>query len=109
MESAQASDGSQAETPKSPQVKPEDRPQGSEVARILEQIRLEYESACLGMSGPSYGSTKHSFITARMEMVGQLHDKLEALVGDDAIALVINQMDQLPCPDKSTSIQQEGC
>jgi hypothetical protein len=114
MESSQVhKDGSQAKLPKMAQVKSEHCPQGSEVARILEQIRLEYESAQLGMSGPAYGSSKHSFITARMEMVGQLHNELEALIGDGAIVLVINEMNQVDSlfasPEKSASTQQEGC
>jgi hypothetical protein len=106
MESSQVQGegGSQAKMPPLAQVKPEAGSQGSEVARILEQIRLEYESAHLGMSGSSYGSTKHSFITARMEMVSQLHEKLSALVGDGAIGLVINEMNQIgsliASPDK---------
>lgn len=60
----------------------------SEVARLLEQINEEYEAAQRGMSGFAYGSAKHDFITARMENVGRLHTELQAIVGEEAIALV---------------------
>lgn len=60
----------------------------SEIARLLQQISSEYEAAQRGLCGFAYGSTKHDFITARMENVGRLHDKLHAIVGDEAIAMV---------------------
>ncbi len=66
--------------------------QRSEVARLLSQISAEYEAAQNGMSGLSYGSAKHDFITARMENMGQIHTQLQAIVGDVAIAMIADQL-----------------
>jgi tRNA splicing ligase len=68
----------------------------SEVARILEEISLEYEAAQRGLYGFAYGAAKHEFITARMENMGNLHSKLQDIVGDSAIALVAETLNQLP-------------
>jgi hypothetical protein len=67
--------------------------QRSEVARILAQISAEYEAAQRGLTGLSLGSSKHEFITARMENMGQLHAELRDLVGDAAIAMIAAQLD----------------
>jgi hypothetical protein len=64
----------------------------SEVARLLEQINEEYEAAQRGLSGFAHGSAKHDFITARMENVGRLHNELQEIVGDEAIALVAERI-----------------
>lgn len=68
----------------------------SEVARLLEQISAEYESAQRGMNGFAYGAAKHEFITARMENMGQLHNQLQEIVGESAIALVAEALNKLP-------------
>jgi len=66
--------------------------QRSEVTRLLAQIRDEYEAAQRGLTGLSYGSSQHAFISARMENVSHLHTQLHDLVGDVAIALVAEQL-----------------
>ena len=66
--------------------------QGSEVARLLSQISAEYEAAQQGLTGLSYGMSQHEFITARMENMGQLHNKLQSIVGDEAIAMIAEQL-----------------
>ncbi len=66
--------------------------QRSEVARLLSQISAEYEAAQRGLSGLSYGTSQHDFITARMENMGQLHNQLQTLVGDVAIAMIADQL-----------------
>lgn len=66
--------------------------QRSEVARLLSQISAEYEAAQRGLSGISYGMSQHEFITARMENMGQLHNQLQSLVGDDAIAMIADKL-----------------
>jgi hypothetical protein len=66
----------------------------SEVARILQQIREEYESAQQGLSGVAYGNSQHAFITAKMENMGVLHEELQKLVGQStAITLVASQLE----------------
>jgi hypothetical protein len=54
----------------------------SEVARIKRQIEMEYEAAQRGLYGFAYGAAKHEFITARMENIGNYHEKLKTLVGE---------------------------
>lgn len=70
--------------------------QGSEVAKLLSQISEEYEAAQRGLTGLAYGTSKHEFITARMERMGQLHTELQSLVGDQAVALVAEQLNSMP-------------
>lgn len=66
--------------------------QRSEVARLLSQISEEYEAAQRGLTGLSYGTSQHDFITARMENMGQLHTQLQSLVGDVAIAMIADTL-----------------
>jgi hypothetical protein len=67
----------------------------SEVARLLSQISAEYEAAQRGLTGLAYGTSKHDFITARMENMGQLHSELQSIVGDAAIALIADALTSL--------------
>ena len=66
--------------------------QRSEVARLLTQISAEYEAAQRGMSGLAYGTSQHDFITARMDNIGQIHSQLQSLVGEAAIAMIADQL-----------------
>ncbi len=66
--------------------------QRSEVARLLAQISEEYEAAQRGLSGLSCGSSQHAFITTKMENMGQLHTQLQSIVGDVAIAMIAEQL-----------------
>lgn len=66
--------------------------QRSEVARLLQRIEEEYEAAQRGLTGFAYGASQHEFITARMENMGQLHEELQSLVGDIAIAMIAEQL-----------------
>jgi L-cysteine desulfidase len=85
---------------------PEAHKQRSEVTRLLSQISAEYEAAQRGLSGLSYGTSQHAFITARMENMGQLHQELHTLVGDVAIAMIANQLNG--CSDPIHSQTQSG-
>jgi hypothetical protein len=67
---------------------PESSQNKSEVARILEQISLEYEAAQRIMYDFAAGAAKHQYISARMENMGNLHSKLREIVGDSAIEMV---------------------
>ena len=66
--------------------------QRSEVAQLLAQISAEYEAAQQGLSGLSMGTSRHDFITARMENMGRIHTQLHSLVGDAAIAMIADQL-----------------
>jgi hypothetical protein len=68
----------------------------SEVAAIREQIAVEHMAAKLGLQGLNVGNARHSFITARLENMGTLHEKLRGLVGERAIALVSETLDAVP-------------
>jgi len=69
--------------------------QKSEVARLLQQISLEYEAATRGLTALSAGSAKHSFITARLEQIGAYHEQLASMVGEiQATQLIIEQASQ---------------
>jgi hypothetical protein len=66
----------------------------SEVARILAQIRDEYEAARQGLSGLSQGTPQHVFITTKMEHIGALHEQLQGLAGKTiAIQLIADVLD----------------
>ena len=60
----------------------------SEVAHLLAQICAEYEAAERALHGFAGGVSQHSFITAKMERMGELHHELQGLVGDDAIIMM---------------------
>ena len=69
--------------------------QKSEVARLLQQISLEYEATTRGLTGLSAGSAKHSFITARLEQIGVYHEQLASMVGEiQATQLIIELAEQ---------------
>jgi flagellar biosynthesis chaperone FliJ len=70
--------------------------QRSEVARILEQISQEYEAAKNGLTGLASGTARHEFISKRMENMQQLHSQLREIVGDEATAMVAEQLQSLP-------------
>ncbi len=61
--------------------------QKSEVARLLQQIRAECESARQGLSGLAQGTARHQIITARAERVASLHAELGEILGDPTEAL----------------------
>jgi hypothetical protein len=67
----------------------------SEVARLLSKITAEYEAAQRGFSGLAYGTAQHDFITARMENLGQLHSELQTIVGDSAMALIVDALNSV--------------
>ena len=68
----------------------------SEVACLLQQIRDEYVSAKRGLSDFAYGTAQHQFITQKTENMAKLHDQLQALVGDEAIPLIVEVLNSVP-------------
>ena len=65
----------------------------SEVARILQQIEEEYVAARRGLTGLAE-CARHAFITARMENIGRLHERLQVLVGDQAMPLLCARLER---------------
>jgi len=68
---------------------------GSEVTRLLSQITAEYEAAQRGLTGLACGIAQHEFISARMENMGHLHCELQTIVGDSAMALIVDALDHV--------------
>jgi hypothetical protein len=67
---------------------------GSEVARLRQQIADEYTSAQRGLSGLACGTARHQFIAAKMEKMGQCHEELVTLLGlEEAIALMVETLE----------------
>lgn len=68
-------------------------PNNSEVAQLLENIRLSYESAYLAMHGPAIVG-RHEIITRKMENMQKDHARLQTIVGEqEAIQLVAQTLD----------------
>jgi hypothetical protein len=67
----------------------------SEVAGLLARFRAEYEAAQWGLSGLAFGTSQHKFITAKMENMWKVHAELHDLVGDTAMAMIAEDLNQL--------------
>lgn len=65
----------------------------SEVAQLLQQIEQEYFAGNQGLHGLAVVAS-HEAITARMERVGQLYERLRECVGDEAIALIYGKIEE---------------
>jgi len=64
----------------------------SEIARLREQIRLEYDSVTSGLYGLSEGNARHAFISAKYDRIGALHGELEGLVGEKQALEIVVEM-----------------
>jgi len=54
----------------------------SEVARLRQQIRQEYEAAQQGLTGLAEGAAQHAFITRKMENMELCYSMLKNLLGE---------------------------
>ena len=71
--------------------------EGISVQEFLQRIETTRKAVeQRGLTGLASGSSQHSFITARMEQMGQLHQELRHLVGEDAIALIAETLNAQP-------------
>lgn len=78
----------------------------SEVARLLRQIKDEYEAAQRGLTGLALGTSQHDFITKRMEGIEEARVQLTQIVGkDEAMRLVVRQMES---SEKTQELKDEG-
>jgi hypothetical protein len=64
----------------------------SEVANLLERIDQEYESAKCGLDGLAEMAS-HERITCAQMRIAVYHERLQALVGEDAMALIVAHLD----------------
>ncbi|MEO8970939.1 MAG: hypothetical protein ABI406_04970 [Ktedonobacteraceae bacterium] len=79
----------------------------SEVARLMQQITLEYEAAGRGLNGLAQGTALHTFINAKQERIGACHEALQQIVGKaEAIKLVVTAMNQVQ-PEGTTPQPEE--
>ncbi len=54
----------------------------SEVARLMQQISEANEAAYQALYGLAAGVSRHAFITAKMERIGECHEALKSLLGE---------------------------
>lgn len=81
----------------------------SEVATLLAQIQREYEAGRSALYDLALGSSQHAFITTRMERMGHLHQELQGLVGETAIALIAQTLEHSsPVQSETASPTEES-
>jgi len=68
------------------------QPNGSDVARLREQIRLEHEAASRALTEFAEGVAQHAFITARMEQIGVCQEELAGLIGEQETMVFLAQV-----------------
>jgi len=74
----------------------------SEIARLKTQIALEAEAGRRGMYGLASGTSRHDFISSRMEQMGVLHSRLGDLIGNaEATHYLLDVMNQEYPPSAS--------
>jgi len=55
----------------------------SMISALRKEIAEEYAAAAWGLYGIADGTAKHSFITKRLEKIGDCHAALREIVGED--------------------------
>jgi hypothetical protein len=68
----------------------------SEVAFIRESIEVAYMAAQWGLTGLALGTSQHRFITARMERIEEGRQELQTLIGEQAIGMVAETLQNVP-------------
>src|SRR5450755_345024 len=69
----------------------------SEIARMRQTIAAEYLSAQLGLFGLAEGTSRHSFITTKMERMGESFETLAQMIGkEQAIQIVAETLQKVP-------------
>jgi len=64
----------------------------SEVARLREQVELEYMAMMQGLTGFAEGSAIHEFISARMARVEGYHNELAKELGESEATQIICEL-----------------
>ena len=62
----------------------------SEVARLRKQYAEEYEAAQRGLSGFATNTSRHQFITKKMENMERCQTQLATLVGEQEAARIVS-------------------
>ncbi len=67
----------------------------SELAQLLQEIDLQNEAAYQALHGLAYGTSRHDFITQKMERIAALQAELTPQVGEElAIKIMIEILEQ---------------
>ena len=83
---------------------------GSEIAQMKAEFDLHNMAAYRALHGFAQGTAQHEIITARMERMGEIHEKLKGMIGEQkAIEFMVEvmsdkQKDELPEEVVETSI-----
>jgi hypothetical protein len=67
----------------------------SALQRLMQQIDAEIAASKLAIYGFVQGNARHAFINERMDRIGGYQEQLQALIGDDALPVIIAKIDQL--------------
>lgn len=68
---------------------------GSEVAQLRQCMLLEYEAAQRGLTGTAQGTTRHTFITKRLENMTAHYQVLKQVAGEQgAIEILAEVLEQ---------------
>jgi len=66
----------------------------NEVARLTQQIALEFQAAQMGISGLAQGTVTYEFIATKLERMIAHHEKVKRLVGEpEAIKLLAETLE----------------
>jgi hypothetical protein len=69
----------------------------SEITRMRQTIAAEYLSAQLGLFGLAEGTSRHRFITTKMERMGESFETLAQMMGkEQAIQIVADTLQEVP-------------
>jgi hypothetical protein len=67
----------------------------SGLAQLLQEIDRQNEAAYQGLHGLAYGASQHAFITAKMERIAVLKERLTPQIGEEAaIKIVMDVLEQ---------------
>ena len=59
---------------------------GSEIQRLRKRIEEEHQACVYALSELALGCARHDFINARIERMGEAHECLKELIGEEAAA-----------------------
>ena len=64
----------------------------SELAQLLQEIDLQNEASYQALHGLAYGTSRHDFITRKMERIAALKAKLTPQVGEELAIQIMMQI-----------------
>ena len=61
-----------------------ERKQEDEIQQLRARIEREHQACVQGLTGLADGTTRHAFINARIERMGQAQEQLKEIIGEEA-------------------------